>query len=133
MYERSNLEMFLFYLYRMLSRDSFRPGRQSIVLQPEYQEEVHQAFLRGEKPFITVKNLNISRSTYYRILSILGISIRPSLHGGNSNSFQEQNVDFSTIKSILENNPVPIGRYSEELKISPYQRRQHIKRINKET
>ncbi len=113
----------------MPSRERFKSGRLSIVQQPEYQEKVKQAFLSGEKPCITIKNLKISRSTYYRILSALGITILSSLHGGHPNSTQEQTSDISYIQSFLDNNPVPesIGKHYKGIKTRSYQRRDSSK------
>ncbi len=99
----------------MLSRNRFRSGRESIVQQPEYQEKVQLAFHKGEKPCITIRDLNISRSTYYRILIALGIIIRSPLNGGN-------NTD--TVQAFLNDNPVPesAGKYYKEYQIRSHQR-----------
>lgn len=103
----------------MLGRNRFRSGRESIVQQPEYQEKVQLAFHKGEKPCVTIRDLNISRSTYYRILIALGIIIRSPLNGGN---VKEQTTD--TVQAFLNDNPVPesAGKYYKEYQIRSHQR-----------
>ena len=106
----------------MPSRERFRSGRESIVQQPEYQEKVQLAFHKGEKPCITIRDLNISRSTYYRILIALGIIIRSPLNGGNANNTNEHTTD--SVQAFLNNNPVPesAGKYYKEYQIRSHQR-----------
>ena len=110
------------------SRDRFPPGRQSIVKESEYQDKVYLAFLKGEKICVTVKSLGISRSTYYRILAALGITIRPPLHGGNANYNQEQTIDVSSIQSFIASLPAleSVRRYDKEHEISSDQRRESL-------
>ena len=103
----------------MLCRNRFRSGRESIVQQPDYQEKVRLAFLLGEKPSVTVKNLKISRSTYYRLLSVLGIIISAPLHGGGIDNIQSFIANLPT--------PEPVRKHNKGHEIGSYQRREPSK------